>query len=97
MTLYSYFRSSAAYRVRIAFNLKGLGFQTVPIHLQKDGGLNRKPAYRAINPLMRVPTLQAFSALGRPFAAAAVAARSGRAGAGAGAGTHRRVRHPPAQ
>ncbi|HLH96064.1 MAG TPA: maleylacetoacetate isomerase [Xanthobacteraceae bacterium] len=58
MTLYSYFRSSAAYRVRIAFNLKGLGFDTVPIHLQKDGGLNRKPAYRAINPLMRVPTLR---------------------------------------
>lgn len=58
MTLYSYFRSSAAYRVRIAFNLKGLGFDTRPIHLQKEGGLNRKPAYRAINPLMRVPTLQ---------------------------------------
>jgi maleylpyruvate isomerase len=58
VTLYSYFRSSAAYRVRIAFNLKGLGYDTVSIHLQKEGGLNRKPAYRAINPQMRVPALK---------------------------------------
>jgi len=58
VTLYSFFRSSAAYRVRIAFNLKGLGFDTVAIHLQKDGGQNRKPAYRAINPQMRVPALK---------------------------------------
>jgi len=58
VTLYSFFRSSAAYRVRIAFNLKGLGFDTVAVHLQKDGGQNRKPAYRAINPQMRVPALK---------------------------------------
>jgi len=58
VTLYSYFRSSAAYRVRIAFNLKGLGYDTISIHLQKEGGLNRKPAYRAINPQMRVPALK---------------------------------------
>jgi maleylpyruvate isomerase len=56
--LYSYFRSSAAYRVRIALNLKGLAFETIPIHLQKDGGQNLKPDYRAINPQMRVPTLK---------------------------------------
>jgi maleylacetoacetate isomerase len=56
--LYSYFRSSAAYRVRIAFNLKGLGYDMIPIHLQKEGGINRKPEYRAINPLMRVPALK---------------------------------------
>jgi maleylpyruvate isomerase len=55
--LYSYFRSSAAYRVRIAFNLKDLGYDTVAIHLQREGGLNRKPAYRAINPQMRLPAL----------------------------------------
>jgi maleylpyruvate isomerase len=55
--LYSYFRSSAAYRVRIAFNLKGLGYDTVAIHLQREGGMNRKPAYRAINPQMRLPAL----------------------------------------
>jgi maleylpyruvate isomerase len=56
--LYSYFRSSAAYRVRIAFNLKGLSYETVPIHLQKEGGQQLKPDYRAINPQMRVPTLK---------------------------------------
>jgi maleylpyruvate isomerase len=56
--LYGYFRSSAAYRVRIALNLKGLAFDTVPIHLQKEGGQNLKPEYRAINPQMRVPALK---------------------------------------
>jgi maleylpyruvate isomerase len=58
VTLYSFFRSSAAYRVRIAFNLKGLSFETAAIHLQKEGGLNRKPEYRAVNPQMRVPALR---------------------------------------
>jgi maleylpyruvate isomerase len=58
VTLYSYFRSSAAYRVRIALNLKGLAYDMIPIHLQKEGGINRKPEYRAINPLMRVPALK---------------------------------------
>jgi maleylacetoacetate isomerase len=58
VTLYSFFRSSAAYRVRIAFNLKGLSYDTAAIHLQKEGGQNRKPAYRAINPQMRVPALK---------------------------------------
>jgi len=57
MKLYSYFRSSAAYRVRIALNLKGLDYEIVPVHLVKDGGRNRSPEYRAINPQMRVPAL----------------------------------------
>jgi maleylacetoacetate isomerase len=57
--LYSYFRSSAAFRVRIALNLKGLAYETQPIHLVKDGGHNRRPEYRAINPQMKVPTLVA--------------------------------------
>ena len=57
MKLYSYFRSSAAYRVRIALNLKGLVYETVPVHLVKEGGHNRRPEFRAINPQMRVPTL----------------------------------------
>ncbi len=57
MKLYSYYRSSAAFRVRIALNLKGLAYETQPIHLIKDGGHNRRPEYRAINPQMRVPTL----------------------------------------
>ncbi len=58
MTLYSFFRSSAAYRVRIALNLKGMRYDTIGIHLQKDGGLNRKPDYQAVNPQMRVPALK---------------------------------------
>jgi maleylacetoacetate isomerase len=58
VTLYGYFRSSAAYRVRIALNLKNLGYETMSIHLQKEGGMNLKPEYRAINPQMRVPTLK---------------------------------------
>jgi maleylacetoacetate isomerase len=55
--LYSYFRSSAAYRARIALNLKGIAFETMPVHLIKDGGHNKQPEFRAINPQMRVPVL----------------------------------------
>jgi maleylacetoacetate isomerase len=55
--LYSYFRSSAAFRVRIALNLKGIAYEMESVHLVKDGGHNRRPEYRAINPQMRVPTL----------------------------------------
>ncbi|MGB7257274.1 MAG: maleylacetoacetate isomerase [Pseudolabrys sp.] len=58
MKLYSYFRSSAAYRVRIALNLKGIPYEMVAIHLTKDGGHNRRPEFRAINPQMRVPALE---------------------------------------
>jgi maleylpyruvate isomerase len=57
VTLYSFFRSSAAYRVRIALNLKGLDYAIVPIHLSKNGGRKKSPEYRAINPQMRVPAL----------------------------------------
>ena len=57
MKLYSYYRSSAAYRVRIALNLKGISYDTISIHLIKDGGLNRKPEFKAVNPQMRVPVL----------------------------------------
>ena len=58
MKLYSYFRSSAAYRVRIALNLKGLAYDMVSIHLTKEGGRQSSPEYRAINPQMRVPSLE---------------------------------------
>lgn len=57
MKLYSYFRSSAAYRVRIALNLKGLAYDTVPVHLLKDGGQQFSSEYRAVNPTGLVPTL----------------------------------------
>lgn len=57
MKLYTYFRSSAAFRVRIALNLKGVAYEMEPVHLIKDGGHNRRPEFRAINPQMRIPTL----------------------------------------
>ncbi len=57
MKLYSYFRSSAAYRARIALNLKGLAYETVSIHLTKGGGRQFAPEYRVINPQARVPAL----------------------------------------
>lgn len=57
MKLYSYFRSSAAYRVRIALNLKGLGYEYAGVHLLRDGGQQLKPEYRALNPDGIVPTL----------------------------------------
>jgi maleylpyruvate isomerase len=56
MKLYSYFRSSAAYRVRIALNLKVLPFEYAPIHLLRDGGQQLKPDYRELNPDGIVPT-----------------------------------------
>jgi maleylacetoacetate isomerase len=55
--LYSYFRSSAAYRVRIALNLKSIAYEMESVHLVKDGGHNRRPEFRAFNPQMRLPTL----------------------------------------
>jgi maleylacetoacetate isomerase/maleylpyruvate isomerase len=58
MKLYTYFRSSAAYRVRIALNLKGLPWEAVPVHLVRGGGEQRLPAYLALNPAGLVPTLE---------------------------------------
>jgi maleylpyruvate isomerase len=55
--LYSYFRSSAAYRTRIALHLKGLAFETVSIHLTRDGGRQHAPEFRVVNPQKRVPAL----------------------------------------
>ena len=57
MKLYSFFRSSAAYRTRIALNLKGLAYETIAIHLSRDGGRQSTPEFRAVNPQMRVPAL----------------------------------------
>jgi maleylpyruvate isomerase len=58
LKLHSYFRSSAAYRCRIALNLKGLAHETAFVHLLKDGGQQNAPAYRALNPQGLVPTLE---------------------------------------
>lgn len=55
MKLYSFFRSSAAFRVRIALGLKGLPYETVPIHLTR--GEHRAEAFRRLNPQRRVPAL----------------------------------------
>jgi maleylacetoacetate isomerase len=57
MKLYSYFRSSASYRVRIALNLKGLAAEITPIHLTKHGGEQFQPEFRALNPDGLVPVL----------------------------------------
>lgn len=57
LVLYSYWRSSAAYRVRIGLNLKGLGYETRPVHLVRDGGEQHSAAYRALNPQETVPCL----------------------------------------
>ncbi len=56
--LYGYWRSSAAYRVRIALNLKGVVYEQSPVHLVRDGGEQHQPAYRALNPQGLVPALQ---------------------------------------
>lgn len=57
MKLYGYWRSSAAYRVRIALNLKGISAEQLSVHLVRDGGEQHKAAYTALNPLELVPTL----------------------------------------
>jgi maleylacetoacetate isomerase len=55
MKLYDYFRSSAAFRVRIALNYKGLAYESVSKKLRD--GEHRAPAYRAVNPQALVPAL----------------------------------------
>lgn len=57
LTLHNYFRSSAAYRVRIAMNLKGLDYDYVPVHLTRDGGMQFKEPYKSLNPQQLVPLL----------------------------------------
>ncbi|HEY8566399.1 MAG TPA: maleylacetoacetate isomerase [Beijerinckiaceae bacterium] len=56
MRLYTYFRSSAAYRVRIALNLKGLAYESVPVNLLKRE--NTEAGFRHVNPQGRIPALE---------------------------------------
>jgi maleylacetoacetate isomerase len=56
MRLYSFFRSSASYRVRIALALKGLAYETVSVPMRDQS--HRKDSYRRVNPQMRLPTLE---------------------------------------
>ncbi len=56
--LYGYWRSSAAYRVRIALNLKGLEYEQVPVHLARDGGEQHRAEFHEISPQAQVPVLR---------------------------------------
>lgn len=58
LQLYSYWRSSAAYRVRIGLNLKRLAYEILPVHLVRDGGQQHLPDYVALNPQELVPSLR---------------------------------------
>jgi maleylacetoacetate isomerase len=58
LLLYGYWRSSSAYRVRIALNLKGLRYRQQAVHLVRGGGEQHDAGYRAVNPLGLVPALR---------------------------------------
>lgn len=58
LRLYGYWRSSAAYRVRIGLNLKGLAYESVPVHLIRNGGQQHSRAFADANPQKLVPVLK---------------------------------------
>ena len=57
LVLHTYFRSSASYRVRIALALKGLAYESVPVHLVRGGGQQHSAAFAKLNPAELVPVL----------------------------------------
>lgn len=57
LILYSYWRSSCSYRVRMALEYKALPYEVRPVHLVRDGGEQHKDSYRALNPMRQVPYL----------------------------------------
>jgi maleylacetoacetate isomerase len=63
MKLYSYFRSSTSFRVRIVLNLKQLPYDIIPVHLLKNGGEQNLPAYLELNPMGSVPCLESEAGL----------------------------------
>ena len=58
MKLWSYWRSSCTYRVRIALGLKGLAYEYVPVHLTRDGGEQNRDEFSGLNPTRQVPVLE---------------------------------------
>jgi maleylacetoacetate isomerase len=58
LRLYGYWRSSAAYRVRIGLNLKGLAYESAPVHLVRDGGEQHLPQFAQANPQKLIPVLR---------------------------------------
>lgn len=56
--LHGYFRSSCSWRVRIAFALKGVEYEQVPVNLIKDGGQQYSSQYKTLNPMQQVPAVE---------------------------------------
>lgn len=67
ITLRSYWRSSASWRVRIALELKGLKYQYEPVHLVRNGGEQYLPAHLTLNPMAQVPHVTIEDADARSF------------------------------
>ena len=71
LKLYGYWRSSAAYRGRIALNLKGLEYEYMPVDLIRDGGDQLRPGYESTHPQRLIPVLQHGHRMGHALIEAA--------------------------